>query len=172
VVVNGRELMSLSDACFEFLQAVENATDKLSNQAHYYGAPDYPIQYGPEVDALKRMAATVAEHPYDDMAVKRLVELATSVGPALDAPPDNAQFEAREAEVRRLVRIIQAELYGEDRESVEAVVKNAVEETPYNVAAAGRLKTMLSKLGKPAYDLAVKIISDVGSAAAKKLLGL
>jgi hypothetical protein len=45
-------------------------------------------------------------------------------------------------------------------------------ETDQTVTATGRLKMMLSKLGKSSYDVAVKIVSDVGAATAKKMLGL
>jgi hypothetical protein len=38
--------------------------------------------------------------------------------------------------------------------------------------ASERFKTMLSKLGKSAYEVAIKIISDIGSATVKKMLGL
>jgi len=33
-------------------------------------------------------------------------------------------------------------------------------------------KKRLSRLGKPSYDVAIKIISDIGSATVKKMLGL
>jgi hypothetical protein len=51
-------------------------------------------------------------------------------------------------------------------------MENVVVETKFTPQATERLKTMLPKLGKSAYDIAIKIISDIGSATAKKLLGL
>jgi hypothetical protein len=45
-------------------------------------------------------------------------------------------------------------------------------ETAFTEPASLRLKAMLSRLGKPAYEIAIKVISDIGSATAKKILGL
>jgi hypothetical protein len=53
-----------------------------------------------------------------------------------------------------------------------AVVQNVVTETGYSKRAAERLKTLLTKLGKRTYGVAIKIISDIGSATVKKILGL
>jgi hypothetical protein len=45
-------------------------------------------------------------------------------------------------------------------------------ETSFTPLAAEGLKAMLSKLGKSAYDVAIKIISDIGSATVRKMLDL
>jgi hypothetical protein len=75
--------------------------------------------------------------------------------------------------MKRLVRLLQTELEGEDAAAISAVVSNVVAETGYTRPAAERLKNaMLSKLGKSAYDVAIKIIGDIGSATVKKMLGL
>jgi hypothetical protein len=38
--------------------------------------------------------------------------------------------------------------------------------------AAGRLQTILNKVGKATYDIAIKVISDLASETAKKVFGL
>ena len=72
--------MALSDSCFEFLNEVAQAADRLANEAHHYSAPDYPLRYGPEVDALKRAAVLYRDNPYDAEAGGRLLDLASAVG--------------------------------------------------------------------------------------------
>ena len=74
--------------------------------------------------------------------------------------------------MRKLVQLLQKELDEDDAEGVPAVVENIVSELPFTEAAAKRLKRLLPKLGKSAYEVAIKVITDVGSATAKKLLGL
>jgi hypothetical protein len=69
-------------------------------------------------------------------------------------------------------RLLEEPLDGADKASVPAVVNNVLVETTFTPLAAERLKVMLSKLGKSAYDIAIKIIGDIGSATAKKMLGL
>jgi hypothetical protein len=44
-------------------------------------------------------------------------------------------------------------------------------DTPFTSSAVARLKGLLPKLGKSTYELAVKVIGEVASATAKKLLG-
>src|SRR5688500_8265792 len=118
--------MALSDACFEFLTAISRAAHKLADDAHYYAAPDYPLQYGPEVDALRRAAWIVGEHPYDVQAVSRLADLASKVQRYLDTPPNSDRSAERKAEVIELVRLLQNELSREEAEAVPSVVDNVV----------------------------------------------
>jgi hypothetical protein len=51
--------MTLSDSCFEFMQAMADAADTLAAAVHHYAAPDYPISCGFEIDALRRACAAV-----------------------------------------------------------------------------------------------------------------
>ncbi len=75
-------------------------------------------------------------------------------------------------EMRQLVRAMQRELTGSDAEAVPYLIRDITSESPEGERAAGRLKEMLPKLGKASYDLAVKVIGDVASSAAKKILGM
>ncbi len=137
--------MGLSDVCFEFLEAVSTAADDLARGVHHYSDPESPIPYGSEIDALRQACA---------------------------AAPETQVASAREAEMKKLVHLLQAEFDGDEAAAVPAVVKNVVAETGYTERASKRLKAMLPKLGKSAYDIAIKIISDIGSATVKRLLGL
>ncbi|KRR06832.1 hypothetical protein CP49_01630 [Bradyrhizobium valentinum] len=90
-----------------------------------------------------------------------------------DAPPDTKQSLHREAEMKRLIKLLLDAPLGEDEKAtVPAVIKNVMDETTSTPAAAERLKSMLSKVGKSTYDVAIKIIGDIGSATLKKMLGL
>jgi hypothetical protein len=164
--------MALSDSCFDFLQAVSTAAADLARDVHHYSAPDSPIAYGSEIDALRRACAAVTGAPYDPETGARLLRLAASVMAFHDTPPETQEASTREADMRKLVRLLQDALDGDDAAAVPSVVENVVTETGYTRRAADRLNVMLPKLGKSAYDVAIKIISDIGSATVKKLLGL
>jgi hypothetical protein len=89
-----------------------------------------------------------------------------------DTQPTTPERRHREVEMKRLILLLQANLDSVDEATVPAVVANAMTETGFTSQAASRLKTLLSKVGKPAYEIAIKIISDIGSATAKKMFGL
>ena len=165
--------MALSDACFDFLNAVAEAAAELGRQAHHYSDPDYPIRYGVEVDALRHACMAAGEAPYDPEAAARALRLALSVMRYHDIPPVHEDWsEKKRAEMMRLVKALQKDLVPEEAAAVPAVVEQIVQETPFSAPAAARLKSMLAKVGKPAYDVAIKIIGDVGAATVKKMLGL
>jgi len=164
--------MALSDSCFEFLAAVASAASTLAEEVHHYSSPDYPISYGAEIDALRRACVAVAEVPYDPEAGARLLRLAGSVMRFHDTPPDAAERSNRQAEVKKLIQLLERELDKAETDGISAVVESVASETPYTERAAKRLKSWLPKLGKSAYEMAIKVISDVGSATAKKILGL
>ena len=164
--------MALSDSCFNFLNEVAQAADRLANEAHHYSAPDYPLRYGPEVDALKRAAVLYRDNPYDAEAGGRLLDLASAVGRYLDAPPDDVELPERSAKVAQLIQEMSSDLGIEDSKSVTAIIENVVVDTPYTEKAVRRLKELLKKVGASTYEIAVKLLTDVATAAAKKMLGL
>jgi hypothetical protein len=162
----------LSDVCFDFLQTTAAAAEVLATQVHHYSAPDGPFSYGAEIDALRRACLAVKQRPYDPEAAADLFRLAASVMRYHDTPPETAENIRRETEMKRLIRLLEEPLDDVDKATVPAVVSNAMVETGFTTLAAKRLEGMLSKLGKSAYDVAIKIISDIGSATVKKMLGL
>ncbi len=164
--------MALSDSCFEFLEAVGKAGRKLADEAHHYSAPDNPLQYGEEIDTLRRACMAMAETPYDPEAGASLLRLAASVMRHHDTPPGAPSAPDREAETMELVRLLRSNLGTEDASAASSTVEHIARETPFTAQAARRLASLLPKLGKAAYDTAIKIISDIGSATAKKMLGL
>jgi hypothetical protein len=164
--------MALSDSCFEFMQATADAAEALAAAVHHYAAPDCPIPYGVEIDALRRACAAVRERPYDPASGAELLRLAASVMIYHDTPPDTPEAVHRQTELKKLIRLLQDALDEDQKATVPAVVENVVAETKFTPQAAERLKAMLSKLGKSTYDIAIKIISDIGSATVKKMLGL
>jgi hypothetical protein len=144
--------MALSDACFEFMHATAQAADELASRVHHYAAPDYPIPYGVEIDALRRACAAVKESPFDPQRGAELLRLAASVMVYHDALPEPPASLAREVEMKKLIRLLEATLDYEDNTTVPAIIENVVAETRFTPQAAERLKTMLPKLGKSAYD--------------------
>jgi hypothetical protein len=164
--------MALSDSCFTFLTEVAQAADRLANAAHHYSAPVYPLKYGPEIDALKHAAVLFRDNPYDAAAGSRLLDLASAVGRYLDTAPDSEELPERSAKVAQLMQEMTGDLGMEESKSVTAVVENVVVDTPYTEKAAARLKEMLTKVGGATQDTAKRILAEVATAAAKKILGL
>lgn len=164
--------MALSDACFEFVQDFAEAARKLAEHTHFLSSPDWLVPYGFELDALRRMAATVSANPSDPEVGAYLLKLAIAVQKYHDTLPEIPESDARRAEMNELVRVLQAELEGEDQAAVPAIVETIRSEGPYAARAAAKLKELLPKLGKSTYDLAVKVIGDVASATVKKMLGM
>ncbi len=154
------------------MQQTADAANVLSVAIHHYAAPDYPISYGIEIDALRRACAAVKERPFDPEAGAELLRLAASVMTFHDTMPHTAESSARQVEMKNLIRLLQADLDSNDQTTVPAIIENVVVETGFTAQAAERLKTLLPKLGKSAYDIAIKIISDIGSVTVKKILGL
>jgi hypothetical protein len=162
--------MALSDACFEFLEAVCTAAQRLSAAVEEYGQP--PFGYGEEIEALRQTCAEAADAPWNTEVGARLLRLAAAVLAYHDTVP-GAQVEAeRQAEMAKLVLVLRSGLDTADAEGVEALVENIARDTPFTQNAAARLKGMLPKLGKSAYDIAVKIITDIASETVKKVMGL
>lgn len=164
--------MALSDACFEFLDAVSKAAHELADAAHYYSALDNSLRYGEEIDTLRRACIAVTDAPYSPEAGVRLLRLAASIMRYHDTPPGNLSEQEREAEMMKLVGLLRSNLGDKDASAVPSMVEHITRETPFTVRAAQRLADLLPKLGKVAYDAAIKIITDIGSATAKRLLGL
>jgi hypothetical protein len=164
--------LALSDACFDFLRNVADAAEELANDVHHYSDPEYPIPYGSEVGTLRRACLAVKHAPYDPDAGARLLRLAASVMTAHDTPPSSEEAHSRHEAMIKLSRALEAELDGDDASAVPALVRNVVTETGFTGSAAKQLKALMPRLGKSAYDIVIKIVSDIGSATAKKILGL
>lgn len=162
----------LSDSCHDFLVSVSEAARQLAEDAHHYSGPDWLDTYRGEADALKRASKRVADSPFDADALGELMRLAIAVMKFHDTPPLTPESGSREKEMKDLIRLLRQDLDGEDATAVATVVAKAMEDGPEAEVAASRLKGMLTKLGKPTYDIVVKIISDIGSATIKKTLGL
>jgi hypothetical protein len=59
-----------------------------------------------------------------------------------------------------------------DVQEIERNLPDITRDTPRSQVAAARVRGLLGKAGKPIYDVAIKIISDIASASAKSHLGL
>ncbi len=162
--------VALSDSCFEFLDAVARAAGDLACEIERYS--ESPLGYGAEIEALRQACARVKEAPWDPEVGAQLLRLASSVLWYLDTPPDTPEALMREAQMARLIQILQSNLDPADAQAVAALVQNVAAESGFTERAEERLKAVLGKLGKAAYDVAIKVVSDVASETAKKILGL
>lgn len=102
--------MALSDCCFEFLVAVEDAARKLADDARRYSSPDYPLRYGEEADTLRRASMSVVDSPLDPDAGVRLLRLAEAVMVYHDTHPSSPDLAERQREMEALVSLVQSEL--------------------------------------------------------------
>ena len=64
----------------------------------------------------------------------------------------------------------EVDLTAEDRDELDSVLPDVVRDTPKSESAALKMKRVLSKVGKPLYDVALKVATDVASETAKKWL--
>lgn len=86
--------MSLSDDCFEFIQAVGDAATKLAREARRYTDADYPLHYGGELNDLILAAEAVAKNPADAVAVQALAFRAEAIREFHDTPPPEKSMAA------------------------------------------------------------------------------
>ena len=164
--------MSLSDACFDFVDVLRSATLGLADAVEWYSKPPYDHYYGDEIDALRKACADAARDPWEPEAAARLIRLASAVLAYHDTPPGTPVEAERQAQMAKLIKLVRLSLDKEDAAEVERIMPDVVSETPRTERAALRLKRILSKLGKATYDVAVNVISDIASETAKKILGL
>jgi len=162
----------LSDACSDFLSAFSSAASTLALAVHHYSDPEFPLKYGSEIDALRRACAKFQETPCDPEVGADLLRLAKAVMIFHDTPPLNDTWETRRRDMLRLIQVMQEDLNEKDRASVPRIVAEAIIVTNDERMAAEQMRGLLEKLTKGAYDIAIKIISDIGSATIKKMLGL
>ena len=164
--------MTLSDSCFDFMHGIAELAQQLADDAHYYGAPDYPIRYGIEVDALKQASLKVADYPMNPEATEDLIRLALSVLRFHDSYPGWPGYDERERQMRDLIRLFQSNVDDVERDEIASLIPDIARNDERGGAAASRLLTLMGRFGKPAFDIAIKILSDIASATAKKALGL
>jgi hypothetical protein len=165
--------VGLSDACFDFVDAVRSAASDLAEAIEWYSKPPYDKWYGEELDALRKACADAARDPWGPESAAQLIRLASAVLLYHDTPPGTPAEAERRAQMAKLVKLLrQSGLDKEDAAEVERIIPDVASETPRTEGAALKLKKILSKLGKATYDVAVNVISDIASETAKKILGL
>jgi hypothetical protein len=77
------------------------------------------------------------------------------------------------AAIENLKCILQeSELSSQDLAEVGKVLPDIVRDTAKTESASVKLKRIIGKLGKPLYEVAIKVVTDVASETAKKTLGL
>lgn len=79
----------------------------------------------------------------------------------------------QEAAIVNLKEVLrEGDLSDDDIAAAEAALPDVLRDTPKSESAALRLNRIMSGLGKPAYDVAIKVVSDIASETAKKTMGL
>lgn len=77
----------------------------------------------------------------------------------------------RQAEIANLIDILEeGELPAEDMQAIKEALPDVTAETPRSQSAAMKVRRLMGKMGKPAYDIAIKVLSDLVSETAKKTL--
>ncbi|WP_437276475.1 hypothetical protein WME90_35250 [Sorangium sp. So ce375] len=164
--------MALSDACFDFLEAVGRAARELAEAVHFYSAPDHPLRYGDEIDALRRACLAVAASPYDAEGGAQLLRLATAVMRYHDTPAGSTASPDHQAKAQNLVNLLQSRVDVWDVAAIPSIVEHVLRETPFTERAARRLGAILPTLPKPDGESIAGVIAKIGASTAKKALGL
>ncbi|WP_313452003.1 DUF2321 domain-containing protein [Brevundimonas sp.] len=82
-------------------------------------------------------------------------------------------FPWQEAAIENLREILnEGDLSEADMTVFENAIPDVIRETPKTESASLRLKRVMGGLGKPVYDVAIKVVSDIASETAKKTMGL
>jgi hypothetical protein len=162
--------MALSDACFDFTEALKAASRELLAAVEWYA--DSPLDYGNEIEALRNACLDVQRTPWSEEAAVKLVRLTTSVMRYHDTVPGGPLEDKHRREMQRLIDLLLPSLDEADLGEVKRLLPDIVQDTSVTEKAAGRLQTILNKVGKATYDIAIKVISDLASETAKKVLGL
>ena len=68
--------------------------------------------------------------------------------------------------------LAESELSAQDLQDVDKALPDVLRDTPKTESASLKIKRVLGKMGKPLYDVALKVFTDVASESAKKTLGL
>jgi hypothetical protein len=77
------------------------------------------------------------------------------------------------AAIENLTEIVRdGELSEGDVAEIQATLPDVLRETPKTQSASLKLNRLLGKLGKPTYDIALKVVTDIASETAKKTMGL
>jgi len=84
-----------------------------------------------------------------------------------------AAYPWQEAAIENLKGILEeSELSSQDRQEIDSALPDILRDTPKTESASLKVKRILGKLGKPLYEVAIKVITDLASETAKKTLGL
>jgi hypothetical protein len=77
------------------------------------------------------------------------------------------------AAIENLTEVLrESELSVEEREEAIMTLPDIVRDTPKTESASLKMRRLLAKAGKPAYDVGIKVISDMASETTKKVMGL
>ena len=106
-----------------------------------------------------------------------VVQGVLSIGHATPTPNycDNcgSAFPWQAAAIENLKEILrEGDLSDADLTAIESTLPDVIRDTPKTESAALRLKRLMNGLGKPVYDVAIKVVSDLASETAKKTMGL
>lgn len=78
----------------------------------------------------------------------------------------------RQEAIANAIEVVQMEMDAADAAFVPELVNMVIIEAPRTEVAALKLKKLLGKLGRPAYDVSINVLSDLISETAKKALGI
>ena len=70
------------------------------------------------------------------------------------------------------IEAVQLELEGQDAAEAADLIRAVSIDSPRTEISALKLRKLLSKLSKPVYDVAIKVIADISAATAKSHLGI
>ena len=89
-----------------------------------------------------------------------------------DTLPSTDESASCEADMHALVRLLRQDTKVGDLDDPETLVANLRRDDAAGEKAATRIAVVLKRLGSSSYGIAIKIITDIGSATVKKMLGL
>ena len=89
-----------------------------------------------------------------------------------NCPNCGTAYPWRQGAIANAIEVLQMEMDATDAASVPDLLQMVTIEAPRTQVAALKLKKLLGKLGKPAYDISIHVLSDLMSETAKKTFGM
>lgn len=166
------ETMALSDICFDFLSAVNEAAKELAKDVHWYSQPEYPISYGEEIDVLRRACLSFTQSPYDGIKGAHLVRLAAAVLNYHDAPPELKKIETYKSQTEQLTKLLESGSEPIGVVDASYFTNHLISETPFTEHILKRLKIILPTLTYSARKEVIDILNEIGCKLVQNELGI
>jgi hypothetical protein len=117
--------MSLSDACFEFANAIAAAAKQFQAKVEGYADPEFHY-FHDHILLLRQASIDTQQEPWSTDAAVVLIRLSEAVRARYDALPDSPNATLREAELRTQIEVMGSRLAASMTAEVDKVLAGSL----------------------------------------------